>query len=89
MDMETMMLIVNQFELEGIDYELRRSVCRGEYFIKTDLWNVRVKEGLDVMRGVRAGVEKWLAGIASKITEQKDSCNSLICRAYYIENCVV
>jgi hypothetical protein len=89
MNMETMLLIVNKFESEDIDYNLNRSSRRGEYLIQTDLWNVQMREGLTVMRGVRAGVEKWLAGIASKVTEERDACDSLICRTYYIENCVV
>lgn len=89
MDMETMLLVVNEFELEGIDYNLNRNSRRGEYFIQTDLWNVQMREGLTVMRGVRDGVEKWLAGIANHTTEQRDCRNSLISRTYYIENCVV
>ena len=90
MNMETMLLIVNKLESENIDYNLcRRSNRRGEYLIQTDLWNVRTEKGLTGMRGVRAGVEKWLAGIASETTEQRDARDSLICRTYYIENCVV
>lgn len=89
MNMETMLSIVNKFESENIDYNLNRSACRGEYLIQTNLWNVRMEKGLTGMRGVRAGIEKWLAEIANKTTEQKDCCDSLISRTYYIENCVV
>lgn len=89
MNMEIMLLIVNHFEMEDIDYNLNRSNRRGEYLIQTDLWNVRMREGLTVMRGVRDGVEKWLAGIANKATEQRDCRGSLISRTYYVENCVV
>lgn len=89
MNTETMMLVINHFEKENIDYNLNRSSRRGEYLIQTDLWNVRMEKGLTGMRGVRAGVEKWLAGIANKTTEQRDCRDSLISRTYYIENCVV
>lgn len=89
MNMETMLLIVNKFELKGIDYNLNRSSRRGEYLIQTDLWNVRMEKGLTGMRDVRAGVEKLLAEIANKTTEQRDCRDSLISRTYYIENCVV
>lgn len=89
MNMETMMFIVNKLESKNIDYNLNRSNRRGEYLIQTDLWNVRMEKGLTGMQSVRAGVEEWLAGIANRTTEQRDSRGSLICRTYYIENCVV
>lgn len=89
MNMVTMLLIVNHFELEGIDYNLNRNSRRSEYLIQTDLWNVRMERGLTGMRDVRDGVEKWLAGIANKTTEQRDCRDSLISRTYYIENCVI
>lgn len=89
MNMETMLLIANHFELENIDYNLNRNSRRGVYLIQTDLWNVRMERGLTGMRDVRNDVEKWLAKIANKTTMQKDCRDSLISRTYYIGNCVV